>query len=225
MGKPASRATDNIFVSAPRRNADTRGRVRPHYEAFSGLARPDAARTDRPKAGRGQRAFHRVGITFAVYGEESDRAADSVRYRAAHHSSGRMEGAGSRPAPARERAQRVPARRLSRPEDSRSRRRAARARARQRPVPQGNAGHGRPGRHICAHCGRRYRPRGRGRLLRARGQPARAFGRVLHAREPPDDDAAFPRALCDAADPPRPALSRPAAREPPRASPRRGGKC
>ena len=35
--------------------------------------------------------FHRVGITFAVYGENAGhRAADPVRHRPAHHPGGRM---------------------------------------------------------------------------------------------------------------------------------------
>jgi uncharacterized circularly permuted ATP-grasp superfamily protein len=47
------------------------GQARPHYEAFAGwLARtpPDRIAQKREEA---ERAFHRVGITFAVYGEES----------------------------------------------------------------------------------------------------------------------------------------------------------
>ena len=40
---------------------------------------------------------------------------------------------------------------------------------------------------------------GAGRVLRARGQPARALRRVVHAREPQDDDAAVSRALRHAA--------------------------
>ncbi len=51
------------------------------------------------------------------------------------------------------------------------------------------------GRHLRAHRRRRRRARRPGRVLRARGQPARALGRVVHAREPQDDDAALPRAL------------------------------
>ena len=56
---------------------------------------------------------------------------------------------------------------------------------------------------------------GRGRVLRARGQPARPVRRVVHAREPQDDDAALSGAVCDAAHPSGPALPGPAAREPP----------
>src|SRR5215468_2712511 len=49
----------------------TAGGVRPHYEAFAGwLARTAPARIAQ-KREEAERAFHRVGITFAVYGEES----------------------------------------------------------------------------------------------------------------------------------------------------------
>ncbi len=72
------------------------GGVRPHYRPFADwLERtpPDRIAQKREEA---ERAFHRVGITFAVYGEDvGHRAPDSVRPRAAHHSGGRM-AAGSK---------------------------------------------------------------------------------------------------------------------------------
>jgi uncharacterized circularly permuted ATP-grasp superfamily protein len=47
------------------------GGVRPHYEAFAGwLARTPPARIAQ-KREEAERAFHRVGITFAVYGEDA----------------------------------------------------------------------------------------------------------------------------------------------------------
>ena len=47
------------------------GGIRPHYEAFAGwLARTSPARIAQ-KREEAERAFHRVGITFAVYGEDS----------------------------------------------------------------------------------------------------------------------------------------------------------
>ena len=47
------------------------GGVRPHYEAFAGwLGRTPAARIAQ-KREEAERAFHRVGITFAVYGEDA----------------------------------------------------------------------------------------------------------------------------------------------------------
>ncbi len=47
------------------------GQVRPHYRAFADWL--DRTTPDRiaQKRGEAERAFHRVGITFAVYGEES----------------------------------------------------------------------------------------------------------------------------------------------------------
>ncbi len=47
------------------------GAIRPHYQAFAGwLERTSAARIAQ-KREEADHAFHRVGITFAVYGEES----------------------------------------------------------------------------------------------------------------------------------------------------------
>ena len=47
------------------------GAVRPHYRAFADwLERTDAARIAQ-KRDEAERAFHRVGITFAVYGEDA----------------------------------------------------------------------------------------------------------------------------------------------------------
>jgi len=45
--------------------------VRPHYRAFADwLERTDADRI-KQKREEAERAFHRVGITFAVYGEDA----------------------------------------------------------------------------------------------------------------------------------------------------------
>jgi uncharacterized circularly permuted ATP-grasp superfamily protein len=64
------------------------GGIRAHYSAFSDwLERTDTARITQ-KREEAERAFHRVSITFAVYGETRTpiRSAHSVRYRSAHHS-------------------------------------------------------------------------------------------------------------------------------------------
>ena len=65
---------DRKFPSVPsplRRNAATDGTVRAHYQAFSDwLDRTTPARIAQ-KRDEAERAFHRVGITFAVYGEDS----------------------------------------------------------------------------------------------------------------------------------------------------------
>jgi uncharacterized circularly permuted ATP-grasp superfamily protein len=47
------------------------GEVRPHYRAFGDWLDRTAADRIAQKRGEAERAFHRVGITFAVYGEES----------------------------------------------------------------------------------------------------------------------------------------------------------
>jgi uncharacterized circularly permuted ATP-grasp superfamily protein len=47
------------------------GEVRPHYRAFADWLDRTAADRIAQKRGEAERAFHRVGITFAVYGEES----------------------------------------------------------------------------------------------------------------------------------------------------------
>jgi uncharacterized circularly permuted ATP-grasp superfamily protein len=47
------------------------GEVRPHYQAFADWLDRTAADRIAQKRGEAERAFHRVGITFAVYGEES----------------------------------------------------------------------------------------------------------------------------------------------------------
>jgi len=46
------------------------GAVRPHYQAFSDWLKRTAADKIAQKRDEAERAFHRVGITFAVYGDE-----------------------------------------------------------------------------------------------------------------------------------------------------------
>ena len=199
------------------------GGVRPHYRAFADwLERTDAARIAQ-KREEAERAFHRVGITFAVYGEDArHRAAHSVRHRAAHHSRRRMGRCSKRGLKQRVRALNLFL------ADVYHEQRILKAGAIPAERVLGNtqyrremAGMDVPG-GIYAHiAGVDIVRAGRGRVLRARGQPARAVRRVVHAREPQDDDAALSRALRHALDPAGPALSRHAAREPARASARR----
>ncbi len=201
----------------------TDGGIRPPYQAFAGWLERTPPERIAQKREEAERAFHRLGITFAVYGEESgterlipfdlvpriisgdewkvlDRGlkqrvqALNAFLRDIYHDQAILK------------AGVVPAERV----------------LGKRAVPQRDAGHRRPGRHLRAHRRRRPRPRGRRRVLRARGQPAGPLRRVLHAREPQDDDAALSRALRDAAHPAGPALSGPAAGEPLRA--RAGGR-
>src|SRR6516165_11099406 len=44
--------------------------VRPHYQEFSDWLSPTPADKIAQKRDEAERAFHRVGITFAVYGED-----------------------------------------------------------------------------------------------------------------------------------------------------------
>ena len=78
---------DAVIPALTMKCVTTDGALRPHYRAFADwLERtpPDRIAQKRDEA---ERVFHRVGITFAVYGEAGgNRAADSVRHRAAHHS-------------------------------------------------------------------------------------------------------------------------------------------
>jgi uncharacterized circularly permuted ATP-grasp superfamily protein len=46
------------------------GAVRPHYQGFADWLKRTASDKIAQKRGEAERAFHRVGITFAVYGEE-----------------------------------------------------------------------------------------------------------------------------------------------------------
>ena len=129
------------------------------------------------KRGEAERAFHRVGITFAVYGEDGGhRAADPVRPHPAHHSGRRMARARSAAC-----AQRVTA--LNRfLHDIYHDQEILQRRRRFRPSSVlGNAQYRRemmgvdvPG-GIYAHiAGIDIVRAGRRRVLRARGQPARA---------------------------------------------------
>ena len=197
--------------------------VRAHYQAFADWLQRTPLGEDRPEARGGGARFPpcRHHLCRLRRGRRH-RAADPVRHRPAHHPRRRMAHARARAQAARARAQPVPARHLSRSRHPQGRRDSGGARARQHAVPARDAGHGRAGRHLRAHRRRRRGARGRGRILRARRQPARAVRRLVHAREPQDDDAAVSRAVRDAADPAGRALSRPAAGEPARR--RAGGR-
>ena len=64
-------ATSTVTAPAYNEMNDPDGTIRPHYAAFSGwLERTPQARIAQ-KRDEAVRAFHRVGITFAVYGEDS----------------------------------------------------------------------------------------------------------------------------------------------------------
>ena len=178
------------------RCAQPTARCAPHFRALAEwLAETPAARVAQ-KRREADLLFHRVGITFAVYGDDAgaerlipfdivprvipqaewERLARGLRQRVTalnrflhdiYHDQEILK------------AGMIPAEQV----------------LTQRRLPAGDARGGRARRRLRAR--RRHRPgaaRGR-RVLRARGQPAHALGRLVHAREPQDDDAALPRAF------------------------------
>ena len=111
--------------------------------------------------GGGARVPSRRHHVRGVRRRRRNRTPHSVRHRSAHHSGGRVDRARARAEAARARAQSVSRRRLSRAAHPEGRRDSRRARARQRAIPARDGRHGRAGRHLCAHRGRRHRARGR----------------------------------------------------------------
>ena len=151
-----------------------------------------AAASDRSRQGVAHAGHHVHGLR-----RRGGNGADiSLRPAAAHHHGGRVDDDRARADAAPDRDQPVPARHLSRRPHPRGGRGAARARLQLSPLPARNARRQRPPRHLRLH--RRHRPGApRGRTLRrARGQPARAERRVVHAREPRRDEARVPASLC-----------------------------
>ena len=117
-------------------------------------------------------------------------AADPLRRHPAHPVGQGMDAAGEGPAPARARAQHVPARHLSRPRHPARRDRARRPDLPEPGVPPGDERPGRAARRLRPHRRHRHRPGRRRQFHRAGGQCAHALGRVLHAGKPRDHDAA-----------------------------------
>ena len=77
------------------RSAD--GKVRPHFGPIADWLAKTPAKRVAEKRREADLLFHRVGITFAVYGDEAGRrAADPVRHHSAHHPEGGMGPAGAR---------------------------------------------------------------------------------------------------------------------------------
>ncbi len=217
---PTRRASNGIGLRRDARGGRHGSRALPRLRplALRAAAAGDALP---PRRGRGDlppRRHHLRRLRRQGRGRQGHRAADPLRPDPARDSGARVARDGARAAPARHGAQPLHPRRLPRPGDPEGRHRAERAGARQRPVPQRDAGRRRAGRDLLAHRRHRHRPRRQRRrqrqLLRARGQPARAERRELHAREPQDDDAALPRAVQPAPGGAGRALPRPAARDP-----------
>ena len=201
----------------------TRTTVREHYRGYDRWLAQQPRDVMQSRREEAEMIFRRVGITFAVYGAKDEDGAGTERLIPFDLI--------PRVIPAHEWArawkrawrQRVTA--LNRfihdvyhePGDPQAGIVPGRADLQERAVPPRDDGRGRAGRHLLAHRRHRHRARRQRRrqrqLLRARGQPARAQRRELHAREPQDDDAAVPRAVQPAPRRAGRALPRPAARD------------
>ena len=190
--------TDAVIPAAFDEMRTPDGVLRPHYRAFADWLERTPARPHRAEARRGRahlpsRRHHVRGVRRADAGTERLIPFDLVP-RIIPADEWRALEAGLRAA--RARAEPLPARHLSRPGRSSS--------AGIIPAEQvlGNAQY-RPEMHgvdvpggIYAHiAGIDIVRADGGRVLRARRQPARAVRRVVHAREPQDDDAALSRAV------------------------------
>ena len=194
---------------------DPDGRARAHYRDVAEWL----ARTPEPRIAQKRReaevAFHRVGITFAVYGEKAgtERLIPfDIVPRIIPAGEWQLLDAGLR--------QRVRALNLFL-DDIYHAQRILDAGVVPRELVIYNdqyrpqmRGVGVPGGHLRPHRRHRRGARRRRRVLRAGGQPARALGRVVHAREPQDDDAAVPGAVRAPVDRAGRALPGHAAREP-----------
>ena len=104
-----------------------------------------------------------------------------------------LPGAGDRAAGAG--AERLPARHLPPAGDRARRAHPVGAGERQFGLPAADDGLRPAARRVFAHHRHRHRAHRGRRVLRAGGQPAHPLGRVLHAREPRDDDAPVPGAV------------------------------
>jgi uncharacterized circularly permuted ATP-grasp superfamily protein len=194
---------------------DPAGALRPHYRAFAEwLASMPAERLARKRA-EADTAFHRVGITFAVYGEEAGterlipfdiipRIIPAAEWQALQAGLRQRVKALNAFLHDIYHEQAILKSRLHSAEQVLNN-------AQFRPemmgvdVPSG----------IYAHiAGVDIVRAGAGRVLRPRRQPARPVGRVLHDRGPQDDDAPLSRAVFAAHDRTGAALSRHAARKP-----------
>ena len=118
------------------------GAARAHYQRYAEWLRAQPPETLARKRTEADALFHRVGITFAVYGRERHRAADPFRHRAAHHSGGGVGAARGGTGAARARVQRLHRRHLPRATDPAGGRDPGGAGALQRAIPARDAGCG-----------------------------------------------------------------------------------
>ena len=170
------------------------GEVRSHFRALADWLAETPVERVAEKRREADLLFHRVGITFAVYGDEAG-AERLIPFDTIPRVIPKAEwdALAKGLQPARQRAQPLPRRHLPRPGDPQGRRDSRRAGADQRGLPGGDARPRPAEQGVLAR--RRHRPgaQRRRQVLRAGRQPAHALGRVLHAREPQDDDAAASR--------------------------------
>ena len=176
---------------------DVRGgrSVRPHYRAFASWLDETRPSSSRRSARRPISCSTASASLSRSTARSRRRAADPLRHHPAHHSGARA-GRCSAPALASASGRSTPScttstttRRSSRPASSRASRSSAISQY--RPEMHGVDVPGDIYAHIAGIdiVGRRRR------VLRARGQPAHAVRRVLHAGKPQDDDAAVPGAV------------------------------
>ena len=168
-------------------------------------------------------AIMAMGITFTVYsdGANIDRAwpFDIVpRVIAAH----RVAAHRGRPQAAPDGPEPVHRRPLQRAAHRQGRRVSARGAGGVGELPRAVPRHLAPFWGVGAHLRHRSGARQGRHRLRPGGQPARAVGRVLHAREPPADEAAVPRGFRGQQHPAGRRLPDPAARHAGALSPREG---
>ena len=140
--------------------------------------------------------FRRIGITFAVYGDnESTERLIPFDIIPRVLTKPEWTTHRARPEAAGERAQRLPRRRLRPAGMHQGRRHPGRPRLPQPALPAGDDRLPRAARGLRPHRRHRHRAGRRRHLLRAGGQCPHALRRLLHAGEPRGDDAALPRAV------------------------------
>ena len=152
--------------------------------------------------------FRRVGITFAVYGdnEASERLIPfDVIPRVLVKSEWEFLERGLKQRVGGD--QRLPGRHLRAAGLHPGRDRAGRSDLPQSAIPAGDEGRAGPARRLRPHRGHRRGPGRRGGILRPGGQCTHALRRLLHAGEPGGDDAALPRTFRQSPDRARRELS------------------
>ena len=183
---PSAARYDEMFDAAGRRAAALPGAARRAADRLAGGAAPPPGR-GRPRLPDPGHHLHRLRR------RAGHRADLPVRPAAADHHRARMGHARARPDAAADRDQPVPQGRLPRGPDPLRGHRAARPGLQLPPLPARDARRPRPPRHLRLDRRHRPGPPRRRRVRRARGQPARAERRVVHARQPRGHQARLPR--------------------------------